>query len=262
MTLVNNLNINGIGSGLPIEGIGVLKWSIRDDSGNEIDLFIKDALYVPSAPTGLLCPQQVAQQMGTAGDGFQALAHGGLFQFQGYRRMIPYKQHTRLPIFYTMECRQAIANLALNAQLESAPSRTQQLLLRWHNRLSHMSFSKLQELARQGQLPKQIATCEHPLCSSCQMGKAHRRPVTHISKMRPIDAEELQPGDRVSVDQIESSTPGMVDSYSGKPTSARYHAALLYTDHASRYMYIKCHYSTGGVEAVLLCRMPLIANSP
>ena len=83
------------------------------------------------------------------------------------------------------------------------------------------------------------------------MGKAHRRPVTHISKMRPIDAEDLQLEDRVSVDQIESSTPGMVVTYSGKLTSARYHAALLYTDHASRYMYIKCHYSTGGVEAVL-----------
>jgi len=248
---VNNLKINGIGSGLLIEGIGVLKWSVRDDSGNQIDLFVKDALYVPTAPMGLLCPQQVAQQTGTAGNGFQALAHGGVFQFQGYRRTIPYEQHTRLPIFHTMECRQAIANLALNAQLDSAPSRTQQLLLRWHNCLSHMSFSKLQELARQGRLPKQIATCEHPICSSCQMGKAHRRPVTHISKMRPIDAEDLQPGDRVSVDQIESSTPGMVDTYSGKPTSARYHAASLYTDHASPYMYIKCHYSTGGAEAVL-----------
>jgi len=248
---VNNLKINGIGSGLLIEGIGVLKWSVRDDSGNQIDLFVKDALYVPTAPMGLLCPQQVAQQTGTAGNGFQALAHGGVFQFQGYRRTIPYEQHTRLPIFHTMECRQAIANLALNAQLDSAPSRTQQLLLRWHNCLSHMSFSKLQVLARQGRLPKQIATCEHPICSSCQMGKAHRRPVTHISKMRPIDAEDLQPGDRVSVDQIESSTPGMVDTYSGKPTSARYHAASLYTDHASPYMYIKCHYSTGGAEAVL-----------
>jgi ATP-dependent 26S proteasome regulatory subunit len=103
-----------------------------------------------------------------------------------------------------MECRQAIANLALNAQLDSAPSHAQQLLLRWHNRLTHVSFSKLQELARQGRLPKQIATCEHPICSSCQMGKAHRPPVTYISKMQPIDAEDLQPGDRVSVDQMES----------------------------------------------------------
>jgi hypothetical protein len=69
--------------------------------------------------------------------------------------------------------------------------------------------------------------------------------------MQPIDAEDLQPGDRVSADQIESSTPGMVDTYFGKPMSARYHAALLYTDHASHYMYLKCHYSTGGAETVL-----------
>jgi len=129
MTQVNNLKINGIGSGLPLEGIRILKWSIQDDSGNEIDLFIKVALYVPSAPMGLLCPQQIVQQTGTSGDGFQALAHARLLQFQGYRRTISYEQHTCLPIFHTMECRQAIANLALNANIESAPSRIQQSLL-------------------------------------------------------------------------------------------------------------------------------------
>jgi hypothetical protein len=53
--------INGIAAGLCIEGIGTLKWSIYNDSNNEIDLYIKDALYVPSAPMGLLCPQQVVQ---------------------------------------------------------------------------------------------------------------------------------------------------------------------------------------------------------
>jgi hypothetical protein len=57
LTQVNNLQILGIGRGLNVEGIGILKWSMNDDRGNEIDLFIKDALYVPSAPMGLLCPQ-------------------------------------------------------------------------------------------------------------------------------------------------------------------------------------------------------------
>ncbi len=52
------------------------------------------------------------------------------------------------------------------------------------------------------------------------------------------------------MDQIESSAPGIVDTYQGKLTTARFHAASLYTDHASRFMFIKCHYSTGGAEAV------------
>jgi hypothetical protein len=113
-----------------------------------------------------------------------------------------------------------------------------------------MNFLKLQDLARAGKLPKQIADCEPPVCCSCQLGKANRHPETSVHKARPIDAENLLPGDRVSVDQIESPAPGMVDIFLGKPTSAKFHAALLYTDHASIYMYIKCNYSTGDEEAI------------
>jgi hypothetical protein len=40
---VSDLKINGIGTGLPIEGIGILKWPLCDDHNNEIELFIKDA---------------------------------------------------------------------------------------------------------------------------------------------------------------------------------------------------------------------------
>ncbi len=96
-----------------------------------------------------------------------------------------------------------------------------------------------------------MATCDIPICTSCQYGKAHRHPPAVGNKARPIDHDDLKPGDRVSVDQIESPTPGMVDTLSGNPTSARFHVASLYTDHASWFMFIKCHYSTGGAEAVL-----------
>ncbi len=58
----NNMKINGIESGLQVSGIGTLKWSIYDAKNNEIDLFVKDALYVPTASMGLICPQQIAQQ--------------------------------------------------------------------------------------------------------------------------------------------------------------------------------------------------------
>jgi hypothetical protein len=101
LTSIKNLEINGIGAGLPIEGIGVLKWSLKDDKHNEIDLFIKDALYVPSAPMGLLCPQQIAQQTGLPSDGFLSSATCGILTFNGFTRTIPYEPRTRLPIFHT-----------------------------------------------------------------------------------------------------------------------------------------------------------------
>jgi hypothetical protein len=248
MNTVTNLSIKGIGTGLPIAGIGVLRWSVIDDANNEIDLFVKDALYVPTAPMGLLCPQQIAQQTRQLGDGFNALSSHGILTFEGYKKTVPYDEKSRLPIMCTLDgvkSFQAVTNTD-NTTL----SKNQKLLLKWHHRLSHMHFGHLQDLAWQGRLPKAIAGCEPPLCKSCQFGKAHRRPVAPPGKAQPIDANDLHPGDCVSVDQIESSEPGFVDIHIGKPTTARYHAASLYTDHASRFMFLKCHYSTGGAEAI------------
>lgn len=68
-------------------------------------------------------------------------------------------------------------------------------LLKWHNRLSHMHVGKIQDLARQGKLPK-----VPPICHSCQYGKARRRPSAPHDAASPIDSDGLQPGDKVSVD--------------------------------------------------------------
>jgi len=41
-----------------------------------------------------------------------------------------------------------------------------------------------------------------------------------------------------------------VDTFKGKPTKAKYNAASVYVDHASRFIFVKCHFPTGGSEAV------------
>jgi hypothetical protein len=68
---VTDIKINRIGSGLPVEGIGTLKWPIIADNGTEMDIHIHNSLYVPSPPMGLLCPQQIAMQTKRSGDGFK-----------------------------------------------------------------------------------------------------------------------------------------------------------------------------------------------
>jgi hypothetical protein len=83
---VDNIKINGIGTGLPVVGIGTLKWTLRDDKNSVIDLHVHEALYVPSAPMGLLCPQQIAMQTRHHNDGFQALRHAGILTFAGHTR--------------------------------------------------------------------------------------------------------------------------------------------------------------------------------
>jgi hypothetical protein len=173
--------MNGICTGLPFEGFGILKWSVCNDNNDEVDLYIKDAPFVPTAPMGSLCPQQITQQTGVAGDGFNSLASNGVLRFQGFQRIVSYETRTRLPIFHTMECSKALtATIATNAPAPHHTvgpnlSNSQQLLLRWHYPLSHMNFSKLKELAQLGKLPKQIKKCEHPICARCQYEKAQRQ---------------------------------------------------------------------------------------
>jgi hypothetical protein len=74
--------------------------------------------------------------------------------------------------------------------------------------------------------------------------------VASKEKAQPIDSNNPQPGDCVSVDQLASSETGYVDVYRGKPMTARYHAASLYTNNASCIMYIKLHHSTKVTETI------------
>ena len=48
----------------------------------------------------------------------------------------------------------------------------QQELLRWHMRLGHLPFGKLQQLATQNVIPKRLSECRVPLCTGCLYGKA------------------------------------------------------------------------------------------
>jgi hypothetical protein len=41
---VDNIKINGIEAGLPVKGIGTLKWTIWDDNHNELDTSALDKL--------------------------------------------------------------------------------------------------------------------------------------------------------------------------------------------------------------------------
>jgi hypothetical protein len=59
---------------------------------------------------------------------------------------------------------------------DTVPQDASAELLRWHHRLGHISFKKLQMMAKTQILPKKLSTCKVPLCTSCLFGKATRRP--------------------------------------------------------------------------------------
>ena len=79
-----------------------------------------------------------------------------------------------------------------------------------HHRFQHISFSKLQEMARQGILPGNLAHCKIPSCSACLYGKATKRAWRSKLSKQTTEKKTLKPGEVISVDQMVSPVPGLI----------------------------------------------------
>jgi len=126
-------------------------------------------------------------------------------------------------------------------------------LLKVHQRMGHVSFRRLQVMAKLGLIPKELQSCPIPVCSACLYGKQTRRrwrsrqPAHQQSNQRT----NLQPGDVVSVDQLVSPVPGIVAQATGRPTLLRYKYATVYVDHASKLGYIHLQSSADAKETLV-----------
>jgi hypothetical protein len=118
--------------------------------------------------------------------------------------------------------------------------------------MGHISPRKIRLLAKQGILPKRLLNCRIPICTSCLFGKATRRPWRSKVPGNPQGAAKTltRPGECVSVDQMESPTPGLVAQMRGKPTKARYKVATVFIDHVSRLSYVHLQKTTSADETV------------
>ncbi len=79
----------------------------------------------------------------------------------------------------------------------------------------------------------------HPRLLCLPIGKEDKRawrPKT--AKPRDQDPSHLDPGGVVSVDQMRSSTPGLITQLTGKLTTKRYEYATVYADQASSLGFI------------------------
>ena len=111
--------------------------------------------------------------------------------------------------------------------------------MRWHHRLGHLSYSKMKTLCLLNILPRKLLQVKPPKCPGCLYSTMTRRPWTTKHKQ---DRKKIfhvgKPGDCVSIDQMESSTPGFVGQIKGILTKQRYRAITVFVDHYSRYTYI------------------------
>ena len=135
---------------------------------------------------------------------------------------------------------------------DTMPQDASALFLRWHHRLGHISPKKIRLLAKLGFLPTTLDNCRVPLCTSCLFGKATRRPWRgKTSKNQVTKAKTVtRPGDCVSIDQLESTTPGLIAQLKGTPTTKRYRAATVFVDHFSRLSYIHLQKTTNADETI------------
>jgi transposase InsO family protein len=133
--------------------------------------------------------------------------------------------------------------------------------LKWHYKLNHASYSTMSRMAQKKLLPHFISKIlkkmektkeKPPLCNDCYSAAAcktawRHKPNKDEAKNR---RENLAPGEVVSVDQIESSIPGLLAQITGSLTRRRIVGSSVYVDHGSDLSYIYHHTSMGSEETV------------
>ncbi len=131
--------------------------------------------------------------------------------------------------------------------------------MHWHYRLNHSTHKVICKMANQHMLPRQITRIlkamkdKHtrpPMCNDCCGAKATRRPWRGNSPKASHIKKATNPGDIVSVDQLESSIPGFIGQITGRLTRQRIVGSTIYVDHASALSYIYHHTSMTSEETV------------
>ena len=195
-------SINGISSGLSVLGYGTVRWVLYDDSHVPIDVEIDRVLLIRDLPMRLLSPQQLARQTNGLRDGFYV--HGSTAQliFGGFTKTISYNLRNNLPVMSSYpgitKFSSYAGTLVADGSLRDNLTYNQRQLLKWHNRLGHMDFSRIQKFSRLGLLPRELSTVrpqDYPVCPACQYGKQKRSHRISNNTDHVISSSDDKPGD-------------------------------------------------------------------
>ena len=136
-------------------------------------------------------------------------------------------------------------------KLNTSASDDQAELMRWHCRLGHLSFDKLKQLAKNGEIPKKLAKTTSPRCAGCLFGAMTKVPWrTKGNESGKQVFKATRPGQVVSVDQMISTQLGFVAQLKGKLTVQCYKAATVFVDHFSGLRYIHMMTSMSSDETI------------
>ena len=111
-------------------------------------------------------------------------------------------------------------------------------LMQWHYHLNHLPFKCLFKLAKQRLLSMKILKANTPICPACQYGKMHHKPWRTKGNHSKVSRVATKPGQIVSVDQLESPTPGFIAQLKGNLTKQRYRYSTIFVDQYSHLSYV------------------------
>jgi hypothetical protein len=123
-----------------------------------------------------------------------------------------------------------------NKQHMHVPSNKQAELIHWHYCLGHLSFPKLKELAKIGEIPKHLANVLPPVCAGCAFRAMTKIPWKNREATRTV-FKATKPGQCVSVEQMISTQVGFYAQLKGILTKQRYRGATIFVDYFSGYKY-------------------------
>ena len=274
--------LTGLAKGLWIRGIGTVGWTVVDVNGKPRTLKV-EAYYVPGSPVRLLSTAQLLQTYqgetimlddqsatlsGVAGDPARAPVKA----FVNPSNNIPdcsafllSEMEKAAVVLHTMTTSVDPRNINL--------SEPEKELLRWHQRLGHLDFKRIQFLLRSGALclsPSKRALhtqaaklTQMPRCAACQFGKQTARPMkgmathgTAVTDRSPvIKQDKLLPGQQVCIDHFVCTTKGVTLTSRGGANAPGYMGGCIMVDCASGLIHVEfqrhlnTHETLDGIEA-------------
>jgi len=257
--------LQGLAKGLNIKGKGHVAWSFHDTNGMLRTVKLP-AFYVPNCPVRLLSTSGLLQTYSDEkieADGYQMVLSGN--ESDPLRNpvvaLVDPRDNLPATTGYNYNATEVPAR-ALNATISAVSEENRNLseaekeLLRWHYRLGHSDFRKVQAMMRSGALANTGATrslhtaaakIKQPCkCAACQFGKQTVRPSGATKKemvqdrVGALSQDALHAGQKVAVDHFVCSTKGRLFESKGKTKdSEMYCGGCLFVDLATSYIFIE-----------------------
>jgi hypothetical protein len=259
---VQNITLKGIASGLNVSGISTIQYTFCNDDNEVQTITLEQCLHVPQCSVRLLCPQQIGHMTRVPQDGFNATSTNPILTVQGEQTTLQYDSTSNLPLLYTTPGISSFQRYhASLSKLKPPPvhpsheslnlMKLQRRKLYLHECCAHEGFENLNKWIQDGLFPgvdPSLSSVDDPKCITCNFGKARHR--SHNSNVGHISAMHQKPGDGVSSDGMEASTPGCTFTTKGLPSTARFRYASFWIDHATTLVYVTFHTSKAVQELI------------